>query len=83
MNLLLQALTEPPVSELKGPMELVVYDGEEAEFHCRATGSPAPSGIGWSVGREPLEGHVLLDFKEGEGFREETIKARVRDNCMT
>ncbi len=45
----------PSTVELRGPMELVLYEGERAAFTCRASdGRPAPQQMEWTINRDTI-----------------------------
>ncbi len=60
--------------ELRGPMELILYEGEPATLTCRASGRPAPTSLSWTVNRQPID--LTVDAtEEGEDFLEQTATA--------
>ena len=71
-------LVRPATVELKGALEIVLYEGERAEFHCQAAGSPAPGAIEFTIGFAPVEG-LRVEEERVEGNKMESrVSAEVR-----
>lgn len=50
-----QALRKATVA-LTGPLELILFEGETAEFICKAKGQPLPEKLDWRIARDPIPG---------------------------
>jgi hypothetical protein len=71
-------LVRPAHVELKGPLDMVLYEGERAEFICQASGAPVPTVLEFSIGRAPLDGVRVEDESADTNKREMRVSAEVR-----
>ncbi len=59
-------LAHAPRVELRGPSELVVFEGKRAAFTCHAAGKPLPHTLLWTIGRRPID-DLQVDEEEQDG----------------
>ena len=71
-------LVRPATVELRGALEIVLYEGERAEFLCQAAGNPAPHAIEFTIGFAPVEGLRVEEEKVDGKKMESRVSAAVR-----
>ena len=71
-------LVQPATVELRGALEIVLYEGEDAEFYCQATGVPGPQSLEFAIGRAPIEDLRLEEENFDDKRREVRATAKVK-----
>lgn len=61
-------MLRPAAVELRGPLELVVYEGETVEFNCKAKGDPMPESMKWTVAGDDIVGLDVIDTHDNNGI---------------
>ena len=71
-------LLRPATVELRGALEIVLYEGERAEFLCQAAGIPAPQSVEFTIGFAPVQGLRVEEAKVDGNKMESRVSAEVR-----
>ena len=70
-------MIEPALVELRGPLELVVFEGEKVEFNCKASAVPLPERMEWTIDRREIEGLAVESSSDDGRIMDQSISAKV------